>query len=58
MYIILSDWSTRHKELQKIIRKRECFTDAVDSALKLHAEIHMSCVGGGKGKNLAFGFLG
>lgn len=52
MDIVPSDWSTRHKKLQKMIRKRECFTEAVSSALKLHEEIHMSCAAGGTHKNL------
>lgn len=51
MDVISSDWSARHQELGKIIRKKESFADAIHLILDLHSELHMSPVSGNETEN-------
>ena len=51
MNIVSADWSERHKELSKIIKKEDCFSEAADTILGLHGELHTSEVNGSKSKN-------
>lgn len=46
MDVISAGWSARHQELGKMIRKRESFTDVIQTILDLHSELHMSVVSG------------
>ncbi len=40
MNIVPSDWSARHKQLSQIIRKEDCFSEAIGIILSLHSELH------------------
>jgi hypothetical protein len=51
MNVISSDWSERHKELNKIIRKADFLPQAIEITLDLHSELHTSEVSGLKCKN-------
>jgi hypothetical protein len=57
MDVVPSDWSERHKKLNKIIRKAECFTESVDMILNLHKDLHASIVSKLNGRNLIDGLL-
>lgn len=46
MDVISANWSARHQELGKMIRKKESFTNAVNLILDLHSELHLSAVSG------------
>jgi hypothetical protein len=46
MDVISADWSVRHQDLGKMIRKKESAADAINLALDLHSELHMSAVSG------------
>lgn len=52
MDVVPSDWSERHKKLNQIIRKAECFTEAVKMILDLHKDLHATIVSGLNGRNL------
>lgn len=51
MNVVSPDWSERHKELSKIIRKTEDFPKAAETVLALHSELHAAKVGGLKREN-------
>jgi len=51
MNVVTPDWSERHKELQKIIRKAGCFSKSIDMILGLHSELNASEVSGSINKN-------
>ncbi|MFA9378335.1 MAG: DinB family protein [Lachnotalea sp.] len=44
MDIVSSDWSNRHKELNKVIRKTEKLAIVIEMILDLHKELHTSDV--------------
>jgi hypothetical protein len=52
MDIVSADWSNRHKELNKLIKKPEYFNQAIEMLLDLHKELHTSKVSNSKGKNM------
>lgn len=57
MDVVPSDWSERHKKLNQIIRKTECFTESIEMILNLHRALHASIVSEQNGLNLIDGLL-
>ena len=51
MDVVPSDWSDRHKELNRIIRKEDCFAKAAEMVLDLHGDLHTSKVSSRKNSN-------
>lgn len=44
MNVVPPDWSDRHKELNRIIRKEDCFAKAAEMVLNLQGDLHTSRV--------------
>ena len=52
MDVVSSDWSNRHKELNKVIRKAEYSAKVIEMILDLHKELHTSKVSKSKDRNM------
>lgn len=51
MDVVPSNWSSCHKELNKVIRKKENSTSVIEMILDLHKELHTSKVSQSKDNN-------
>lgn len=52
MDVVSSDWSNRHKDLNKVIRKEEYSAKVIEMILDLHKELHTSKVSKSKSNTI------
>ena len=53
MYKPAADWNPHQARLREIIKKRDCFAEAVELCLSLHGFVHQSQVSDARQKTLA-----